>query len=238
MPADQPGVYEGTLDPGTVYGKCYLNVSYATFDTADDDDDFPERRVPTTASLTLTPNVGGALLGADSEIIVVSAKTLTTTDGHFEFWCIDGSHSSLNPSGWNWNARLNVDGALINSFNFTPDSTNVDPINLGTFFSIKDASTGTVLLPGPPPSVEWVGDQLVVGGKIGPHLTGGGGSGGGTSTPLLVPVTYDKSSNTWPTLDTTLANNPAVTWHFIGGSVASPPPTTVSGTALWDRPLV
>ena len=181
MPDDQPGVYIGALDPGISYGKCFLNVSYASFDTADDADSVPEKRLPSSATLTITPNVNGAVIGPSAEIILISPTTLNSTDGHFEFWCIDGNHSSYNPSGWNWNARLTVSGVVVASFNFTPDSSISEPVNLGTFFPLTNPATGTVLLPGPPPSVEWSGDQLIVGGKIGPHLTGGGGSGGVTS---------------------------------------------------------
>lgn len=186
---DQPGVYVGDLDPGITFGRCFLNVSYASFDTPDDAGALPEKRAPKQCKLVLTPNLTGAVvLAPDAEIILVTPTSLTSGDGTFDFWCIDGMRSDVNPTGWNWTATLYVDKTRIGSFTFTPDSDDPTPTNLGQSFPLSDPATGEIILPGPQgdpgpaPDTVWLGDQLQVtgnnGAQLSPHLTGPRGADG------------------------------------------------------------
>lgn len=52
----------------------------------------------------------------------------------------------------------------------------------------------------------------------------------------MVPITYDDAGSAWPTLNAWMTTQASVSWFFIGGSEADPPPTTMTGSAVWDRP--
>ena len=146
---DQSGVYEGVVPPSIAYGKCFLDVGYLSFDTSDDADELPEQRAPKLAKLFLSANISGAVVGPNSKIYSVESTVLYSNDGHFEFWAIDGNHSSLSVQGWNWNAQLTIDGKVIASFTFSPESTSSNPHNLGVDFPIAKPTSGTVQLLGP-----------------------------------------------------------------------------------------
>ena len=184
---DQSGVYEGVVPPSIAYGRCFLDVGYLSFDTSDDADEYPEERSPKLAKLFLKPNVSGAVVGPNLKIYSIDQTVLYSNDGHFEFWAIDGNHSSLSVQGWNWTAQLTADGKSLATFTFSPDSSSEFPRNIGQDFPIgKAVDTGAVVTTGPPPAVEWDGDQLLVTGSngsyLGPHLTGPGNSNADVST--------------------------------------------------------
>ena len=142
------GVYEGALPPDVPVGRCTLSIRLGTFDTADDADEKPEQRIPTGATLTLTPNVTGPVILPDGTIMVIKGTVLTSDTGAFDFWAIDGMRSSVNPTGWNWTAVLKIDAATQVRFTFSPDSTSTTPINLGTLIPISDPQTGVATVVG------------------------------------------------------------------------------------------
>lgn len=142
------GVYDGALPPDVPAGRCTLSIRLGTFDTADDADDKPEQRIPTGATLTLTPNVTDPVILPDGTIMVIKGTVLTSDTGAFDFWAIDGMNASVNPTGWNWTAVLKIDSATQVRFTFSPDSTSPTPINLGTLIPISDPQTGVATVVG------------------------------------------------------------------------------------------
>ena len=142
------GVYGGVLPPDVPAGRCTLSIRLGTFDTADDADDKPEQRIPTGATLTLTPNVSGPVILPDGTIMVIKGTTLTSDTGTFDFWAIDGMRSSVNPAGWNWKAVLKIDSATQVRFTFSPDSTSPTPLNLGTLIPVSNPQTGVATVVG------------------------------------------------------------------------------------------
>lgn len=46
---------------------------------------------------------------------------------------------------------------------------------------------------------------------------------------------YNTGTSSWPTISSTLLTDASLAWHWVGGDVAHPPPTT-TGNAVWDRP--
>lgn len=142
------GIYAGTLPADIPAGRCTLSIRLGTFDTADDPDDKPEQRIPTGATLTLTPNVTGPVILPDGTIMVVKGTVLTSDTGTFDFWAIDGQHASVNPTGWNWTATLKIDASTQVKFTFSPDSTSPTPLNLGTRIPISDPQTGVATVVG------------------------------------------------------------------------------------------
>lgn len=142
------GVYEGVLPPDVPAGRCTLSIRLGTFDTADDADDKPEQRIPTGATLTLTPNVTGPVILPDGTIMVIKGTVLTSDTGEFDFWAIDGMRSSVNPAGWNWTAVLKIDAATQVRFTFSPDSTSTTPLNLGALIPVSDPKTGVATVVG------------------------------------------------------------------------------------------
>lgn len=142
------GIYAGTLPADIPAGRCTLSIRLGTFDTTDDPDDRPEQRIPTGATLTLTPNVTGPVILPDGTIMVIKGTVLTSDTGEFDFWAIDGQHASVNPSGWNWTATLKIDASTQVKFTFSPDSTSATPINLGTLIPISDPQTGVATVVG------------------------------------------------------------------------------------------
>lgn len=135
-------IYDGPLPPGIPSGRCVLTVRDGTFDTGDDPDDKSELRIPTGATLTLTPNVTGPVILPDGTIMVVKGTVLTSDTGTFDFWAIDGMRSSVNQSGWNWTAVLKIDASTQVRFTFSPDSTSPTPINLGALIPVSNPQTG------------------------------------------------------------------------------------------------
>lgn len=142
-----PGIYAGPLPPSVVYGRCTLNVGYAAFDTPDDADNKPERRAPQAATLTLTPLVSGPML-VDGDLLGATPETLKSTDGRFDFWAIDGTRSDVTPSGWKWRAELKVDGVVWAKFEFSPNSTTNEPLNLAPLVSLIQSDSD-------PAKVDW-----------------------------------------------------------------------------------
>lgn len=142
------GIYAGTLPADIPAGHCTLSIRLGTFDTTDDPDDKPEQRIPTGATLTLTPNVTGPVILPDGTIMVIKGTVLTSDTGEFDFWAIDGMRSSVNPTGWNWTAVLKVDAATQKRFTFSPDSTSTTPLNLGPLIPISDPKTGVATVVG------------------------------------------------------------------------------------------
>ena len=142
------GVYDGALPPDVPAGRCTLSIRLGTFDTADDADDKPEQRIPTGATLTLTPNVTGPVILPDGTIMVIKGTVLTSDTGEFDFWAIDGMRSSVNPTGWNWTAVLKIDAATQVRFTFSPDSTSTTPLNLGALIPVSDPKTGVATVVG------------------------------------------------------------------------------------------
>lgn len=128
---DQPGIYQGTLPPSVKYGRCTLSLAYAAFDTADDADNLPEVRRPTSATLKLSPNLTGPIY-ADGIVLGVTATTLTMDDdGFFDFWAIDPKSEGVVPSEWVWRGQLIVDDVPWPKFDFSPDLTLEGPYDLG-----------------------------------------------------------------------------------------------------------
>ena len=142
------GIYAGTLPADIPAGRCTLSIRLGTFDTTDDQDDKPEQRIPTGATLTLTPNVTGPVILPDGTIMVIKGTVLTSDTGEFDFWAIDGMHASVNPTGWNWTATLKIDASTQVKFTFSPDSTSPTPLNLGTLIPISDPQTGVATVVG------------------------------------------------------------------------------------------
>ena len=70
------GIYGGALPPDVPVGRCVLAIRLGAFDTGDDADDKPEQRIPTGATLTLTPNVTGPVILPDGTIMVVKGTVL------------------------------------------------------------------------------------------------------------------------------------------------------------------
>lgn len=136
----QPGIYEGPLPPSFAFGRCVLDVAYASFDSPDDADNLPEKRRPVRAALELTPNLTGAF-GAAGTLYGPVGVTLTTENGVFDFWAIDSTNSTVTPAGWSWKAALKVDGVAWSRFEFTPDSTSTDPLNLLDAALLASAAT-------------------------------------------------------------------------------------------------
>lgn len=188
------GVYDGVLPPDVPAGRCTLSIRLGTFDTADDPDDKPEQRIPTGATLTLTPNVTGPVILPDGTIMVIKGTVLTSDTGTFDFWAIDGQHASVNPSGWNWTATLKIDASTQVKFTFSPDSTSPTPINLGTLIPISDPQTGVATVVGRgvasisvDPDTRHVlfvmsDNTTYDAGAIPPGPKGDPGAGGGTNT--------------------------------------------------------
>lgn len=146
------GVYVGALPPSVTYGRCVLDLYYLALDTDDDVDEYPELRSPTTCVLKLTPNLKGPVSLADGSVGVVTGKSLSSNNGKFDFWCVDGEHSALNPQGWNWKAQVLMDGALVATFTFNSDSSrdNVnEPLMLGPYIAASTVSTGQAIIQGP-----------------------------------------------------------------------------------------
>ena len=173
--SDQPGIFVGELPPEIVYGKCFLDVAYLSFDTEDDVDEYPEERRPSSMKLALTPNVSGPVVGGDYKIYTITSTVLTSASGHIEFWAIDGNRTDLSIQGWNWTAVLTVDGKILGTFSFSPDSTTSVPKNLGEDFPLGKSISGTLVTKGergPAPSVTWDGSIIVVDGEVGPDLRG------------------------------------------------------------------
>lgn len=145
---DQPGVLAGPLPAALGSGQCTLTVGYASFDTADDPDSMPEYRIPKKMSLTLTPNVSGVLHMPDGKVLFATPTTLTSDNGTFDFWAIDGVHSGVNPSGWNWTAYLQVDAEAPLQFTFSPDSTTDEVLDLGPLIPVNSPMTGQATVVG------------------------------------------------------------------------------------------
>lgn len=130
------GTYDGPVDQSVLpLGRCVVSFRLGTFDTEDDADAFPEERIPLGATLTITPNLRTPVILPDGTIMIVRGVTFRSNTGEFDFWAIDGKRSNVNPSGWDWSAILKIDGATQFKFNFSPDSTSAEPINLGTFLN-------------------------------------------------------------------------------------------------------
>lgn len=219
----QPGNFGTSLPSDVYYGRCTLKVVYGTFDTSDDPDSFPEIRIPTSATLTVAPNFNGTGKATDGTLISFSSQTFTSSDGTFDFYCIDGNSPGVNPSGWNWTAVLNTEmGSTSIVFQPNKDTT----LNLGYLVPLQTAS-GTAIVQGPAgpsPVITWDGTVIVVDGVAGPDLQGPPGSGTVTSSNITDATTVGR------TLLTAADANTARS--AIGAGVSNLALGTTAGTAL------
>lgn len=141
------GVYLGELPPDFHFGRCILKVADAVFDTARDNDPLPESEAPKEATLILSPS-RKKMIGVGDTLYRVKPKTLTATNGVFDFWAIDPRSSNVEPNDWFWRATLLIDGVQEAAFTFSPDSKRSpdDPYNLKPLAQ-ADAGLGEVSAP-------------------------------------------------------------------------------------------
>lgn len=202
--SDQPGVYVGPNPPSVAHARCTLSVAYAAFDTADDTDDVPEKRVPASATLKLAPNLSGPLL-VGSTVTGVTSTVLKATAGVFDFWAIDGAHSQVVPTGWSWRATLTVDGSVWASFEFTPDSSAADPLDLGRL-----AVLGSAVTPPKQADLQGILDEILASASTGPA---GRGITSITSSGNVATVTYTDNTTQEITLPPGQdGHTPTLTW--------------------------
>lgn len=202
--SDQPGVYVGPNPPSVAHARCTLSVAYAAFDTADDTDDVPEKRVPASATLKLVPNLSGPLL-VGSTVTGVTSTVLKATAGVFDFWAIDGAHSQVVPTGWSWRATLTVDGSVWASFEFTPDSSAADPLDLGRL-----AVLGSAVTPPKQADLQGILDEILASASTGPA---GRGITSITSSGNVATVTYTDNTTQELTLPPGQdGHTPTLTW--------------------------
>lgn len=225
----QPGIYEGPLPPSFAFGRCVLDVAYASFDSPDDADNLPEKRRPVRAALELTPNLTGAF-GAARTLYGPVGVTLTTENGVFDFWAIDSTNSTVTPAGWSWKAALKVDGVAWSRFEFTPDSTSTDPLNLLDAALLASAAT--------PPAQVSLAEQIT--------RTWDGQINGYQTRTVSGAATIDSGTGTWAldlagdttlTIDgkngSTVALNAAPNGHTL--TVTDGPTLTTGGLTLLKR---
>ena len=170
------------MPDGTLYGRLTGRVSAFIGDTPADTNNLPDR-VPTGGRVTITPSITHVIHKPTGDVIFATPDPIDLDDdGHFDAMFVAVDSPDLNPTGWYYTVRIDVPGraALTAQVQILAGQT----LTLGEAIGAAQPGVATAIVKGDKgdrgddghsPVVTMNGDQVVVDGVVGPHLTGPAG---------------------------------------------------------------
>lgn len=126
--------------------------------------------VPCSGTVVFTPNdpaVTSAL-----NISTGLPRATVASDGTFSASVPATDDTSLSTDDWSYEVTFDLANNVLNGVMFTVKVPGNTQVSLNGLPENVEIIPGVRYESGPPPPASWVGDQLVVGGAEGPHLTG------------------------------------------------------------------